>query len=105
MKQIKQEFTLKGYTHTLMERNGRCAIYVVKDKVSSRHHYEVLHVLKHRVSRDINGRVLWQEGDEYLPSQSDWGEQVWTIVNLQDALSKYETETSRLLTKAKMEIA
>ncbi len=104
MKQIKQEFTRQGYVHKLMERNGCCAIYVVKDKIGGRHHYEVLHVLRHTETKTTKfGTTI--EGNEYLPPQSKWGEQAWTIMNLQDALSKYETETSRLLTKAKIEIA
>ncbi len=104
MKQIKKEFTRQGYVHKLMERSRWCVIYVVKDKIGCRHHYEVLHVLRHAKTQTTKfGTTV--EGDEYLPSQSRWGEQAWTVMRLNDALDLYETETNRLSMKAKTEAA
>lgn len=79
-KQIPTEFSRNNFIHTLVERDGDYAIYVVNLKSTMTViGYEVCLVRKHKADNDF---INVKEGDEYLPSTGEWGRYGWSLPDL-----------------------
>lgn len=98
MKTIKEKFTRQGYESTLIERNEHCAIYERKDVSSRVVHFEVVRIKKHTHVRQI-GEYTSNIGDEYLPSDNQWGTHGWTIPNYDRAKQKFDEVTQLVISK------
>jgi len=86
-KVIPTNFTKKGFTYTLVRREGNRAIYHQTRKDSSLSNYEVVKIGRH------NGYTMggvYIEPSETYPGSSLWGILGWTCTSLEDALQRYE---------------
>lgn len=86
-KPLKESFSRKGFTFTLLKREGDKAIY--EQKMGSKLlAYEVIKVRRHD-GYTIAG--VFMEPSETYPSDSDWGTYGWTYTKLEQAKTKYDS--------------
>jgi len=86
-KPLKESFSRKGFTYTVVKREGDKAIYEQKSgkKILA---YEVIKIRRH------NGYTIagvFMEPAETYPSDNDWGTFGWTYSSLEQATVKYNT--------------
>lgn len=97
MKSLPTTYRKNGFTYTLLESNGACALYA-QDLDDQRVGYEVCHII-HRPesSRMMGGTLVTTEAGEYLPSTEQWGTKAWTLRKLETAGRRFFDETARVL--------
>ena len=86
-KPIPTVFNKKGFTYTLLKREGNRAIYQQTRPGTSINNYEVVKIGKH------NGYTMggvYIEPSETYPGSSLWGILGWTCTSLEDAQKRYE---------------
>ena len=71
------------FVHTLIERNGNVAIY--EQRKNDILYYETVIIRKRTADNDFVGT---KDGDEYLPSSSEWGMYGWSYRDLEQAREK-----------------
>lgn len=87
-KPIPVNFNKKGFTYTLVKREGNKAIYHQTRNGSDLNNYEVVRIGKH------NGYTMggvFIEPSETYPGSSLWGIMGWTCTSLEDANKRFET--------------
>lgn len=94
MKPLKSNFLLKGFTFSLIKREGDRAIYKKTRAVDNCSFvgFEVIKVGKHN-GYNIGG--VFVEPSEMYPGDSLWGRKGFTFTSLEQA-EKFFTETDRL---------
>lgn len=86
-KPLKESFQRKGFTYTLVKREGDKAIY--EQKIEKKQlAYEVIKIRRHD-GYTIGG--VYIEPSEIYPSDNDWGTFGWTYKKLETALNKFNT--------------
>lgn len=91
MKTIEKKFVWKGAKRKLLDRKHDVAMYAVDG--GGKPSYEVVVVRNRKSDVYIDGRKICSAGDEYLPSQREWGIYGFTHINLKDAISRMESMT------------
>jgi len=87
-KPIPTVFNKKGFTYTLLKREGNRAIYQQTRNGTSINNYEVVKIGKH------NGYTMggvYIEPSETYPGSSLWGITGWTCTSIDDAQKRYNT--------------
>ena len=84
-KPLKTQFTRKGFTHSLVKREGDKAIFCQK-KGSKIYAYEVIVVRRHD-GYTLAGNYI--EPAETYPSDSEWGLFGFTYTKLEQAEEKF----------------
>ena len=85
-KPIPTVFNKKGFTYTLLKREGNRAIYQQTRNGTSINNYEVVKIGKH------NGYTMggvYIEPSETYPGSSLWGITGWTCTSIDDAQKRY----------------
>ena len=83
MREIPQQYTKDGYTHTLLQRDGKVAIY--EQRKGDILYFETVVIRKRTADNDFVGT---KAGDEYIPSSSEWGIYGWTYTSYEQAREK-----------------
>jgi len=87
-KPIPTVFNKKGFTYTLLKREGNRAIYQQTRNGTSINNYEVVKIGKH------NGYTMggvYIEPSETYPGSSLWGITGWTCTSIDDAQKRFNT--------------
>lgn len=87
MKTIANEYTLNGRKRTLVRRGRKAAIYSLSTECPC---FEVVVIRKRKKPIYIYDRKICDSGDEYLPSNREWGIYGFTYTKLCDAIDKLE---------------
>jgi len=77
-----------GYEFEIVTRSPVAAIYAKTGHGSTT--YEVMKIRTHRKPRIMQGQVLCEAGDEYLPSTKLWGSYGWSVQTLERAREKFD---------------
>ena len=77
----------RDFRFKLLIRIGEFAI-LRKDSKHGLDGFEVVHIRKRKKDTYIQGRLIYQEGDEYLPRDEEWGSHGWTYPTLEKASEK-----------------
>ena len=87
MKTIQSSFTKKKFEFTLIKREENVVLF--KKTQGEFIGYEVM--LVNTAKRDVTmgGVVTMHAGDEFLPSDSQWGRLGWSYHNLVDAEARF----------------
>jgi hypothetical protein len=86
-KTIPGEFNKKGFTYSLVQRDGMKAIYKQTRSGSSLCNYEVVKLGRHN-GYSMGGSYI--EPSETYPGSSLWGIMGWTHQDLDSARNRYE---------------
>lgn len=86
---IPHIFHRDGYTHRLMKREGNIALYSLTR--FGRMSYEVVKIRAYKTDRAFINR---KAGDEYLPSNEEWGTYGFTFNSLSDAERHFKALTN-----------
>lgn len=87
-KPIPTVFNKKGFTYTLLKREGNRAIYQQTREGTDMNNYEVVKIGKHN-GYTMGGAYI--EPSETYPGSSLWGIMGWTCTSLEDAQKRYST--------------
>ena len=100
-KKIPDYFKHHGIERELVTRNENVCIYKCKTFES----YDVMYinrVTEDRVITFSNGCSIYMyEGDEYLPSDGEWGRRGWTFIKLENAYNKFNELTEKIKIETK----
>lgn len=88
---LSLQFVSRGTSYRQIWRSKRYAIYETIGSASDVH-YEVIRVLKYK--KDFYGKTA---GDEYYPSDKDWGKDGWTYITLESAKDKMRSLDNRIV--------
>lgn len=87
-KPIPTVFNKKGFTYTLLKREGNKAIYQQTRHGSDMNNYEVVKIGKH--NGYTMGGVFIEPAETY-PGSSLWGITGWTCTSIEDAQKRFDT--------------
>lgn len=87
-KPIPTVFNKKGFTYTLLKREGNRAIYQQTRNGSDMNNYEVVKIGKH--NGYTMGGVFIEPAETY-PGSSLWGITGWTCTSIEDAQKRFNT--------------
>jgi hypothetical protein len=82
---IPTEFNHDGYSHVLVERSGRGAIFSKRRPLGRTRSYEIVR-LENRGAENIGGKEY--PAREVYPRSEQWGITAWTCLSLQAARKK-----------------
>lgn len=92
LKKVPQTFTKKGFTYTLVKREGDIAIYKQRWKSGTTERYETVKIGRHN-GYTMGGSYI--EPSETYPGSSLWGISGWTSCTLQEAESRFNKLVDR----------